>query len=78
MNDNAYFFLMILFPAVWILGLISVLSTKRYKHSNEVGKKPIEPTSAQDMEREFDDDPVINPGYSSLKSNIFHKDRYDD
>ena len=32
---------------------------------------------AEFVEKEFDDDPVINPGYSSLKSNIFHKDRYD-
>jgi hypothetical protein len=78
MSDDVYFLLMILFPVVCILGLIYLLTAKRYKPSNKREKKTIAPTSAQDMEREFDDDPVINPGYSSLKSNIFHKDRYDD
>jgi len=74
MNDNAYLLLMIIFPAVWILGLIYLLSTKRYKLSNKGRKKTMEPTSAQDMDREFDDDPVINPGYSFSKLNFFHKD----
>ncbi len=75
MSDNTYFLIMILFLAIFILGFIYRLLFNRFKSKGD--KNAIEPTSTQDIEKEFDDDPVINPGYSSLNCNVFHKDRYD-
>ena len=78
MNDETYFLIMILFGVLFILGGIYRLLSIRYKPKGEKKKDKAELPSTLDMEREFDDDPIINPGYSSLKSNIFHKDRYGD
>jgi hypothetical protein len=69
---------MILFVALIIFVGIYRLLSNRYKPKDQKKKNKAKPTPEVDMEKEFDDDPVVNPGYSSLKSNIFHKDRYDE
>jgi len=75
MNDASYLIVLFLFGLVFILINIWRASTKRRQQDDE--KDKAEFPSTLDMEKEFDDDPIINPGYSFLKSNIFHKDRND-
>jgi ABC-type transport system involved in Fe-S cluster assembly fused permease/ATPase subunit len=75
MNDASYLIILFLFCIVIILIKIWRTTTKRRQQDDE--KEKAEFPSTLDMEKEFDDDPIINPGYSSLKSNIFHKDRND-
>ena len=75
MNDAAHILMIVFIGVVIILVNIWRVSIKRRRPDDEKDKAEL--PSTLDMEKEFDDDPVINPGYSSLKSNIFHKDRYD-
>ena len=75
MNDAAHILMIVFIGVVIILINIWRASIKRRLQNDEKDKAEL--PSTLDMEKEFDDDPVINPGYSSLKSNIFHKDRYD-
>ena len=75
MNDAEHILTIVFIGVVIILVNIWRASTKRRRQDDEKDKSEL--PSTLDMEKEFDDDPVINPGFSSLKSNIFHKDRYD-
>jgi hypothetical protein len=75
MNDAAHILMIVFIGVVIILVNIWRASIKRRQPDDEKDKAEL--PSTLDMEKEFDDDPIINPGYSSLKSNIFHKDRND-
>ena len=76
MNDAEHILMIVFIGVVIILVNIWRASTKRRRQDDEKDKSEL--PSTLDMEKEFDDDPIINPGYSSLKSNIFHKNRDDD
>jgi hypothetical protein len=66
---------MILFVALFILGGIYRLLSIRYKPKGAKKKDKDNHFTALDMEKEFDDDLITNPAFSSLKINIFHKHR---
>ena len=69
---------MILFGVLFILGGIYRLLSNRYKPMREKKKDKANHFTAKDMEKEIDDDLITNPAFSSLKVNIFHKDRNGD
>jgi hypothetical protein len=69
---------MILFVALFILGGIYRLLSNRYNPTRRKQKNKDIIPSTDDIEKEFDDDPIINPGFSFSKLNFFNKDRNDD
>ena len=71
MNDETYFLIMILFGVLFILGGIYRLLSNRYKPSAKRKKTKINFHLRMDMEKEFDDDPIINPGFLLFKSQYF-------
>ena len=78
MNDETYFLIIILFGVLFILGGIYRLLSIRYKPKSEKKKDKANYFTAKDMEKEIDDDVITNPAFSSLKVNIFHKNRNGD
>ncbi|GAB6908820.1 hypothetical protein DESC_920052 [Desulfosarcina cetonica] len=78
MDDETYFLLLLFFGMLFILVCLYRLLSNRYKPRGEKKNEKIVHSTALDMDKEFDDDVVTNPAFSSLKANIFHKDRYDD
>ena len=91
MGNETYFLVMILFVVIFVFGLIFRLISNRYKpNSNSkkdevlkslgfgVEKSAINKDCYSKFVKKINEDPVTNPGYSSLECNIFHKDRYED
>jgi hypothetical protein len=69
---------MILFGVLFILGVIYRLLFIRYKPKRQKKNDKAELPSAPNIEKELDDDLITNPAFSSLKINIFHKNRNGD
>ena len=75
MSDEKFFLIIIIGALITLAGMFRLMSN-RYKPKEEKKKDEAGHFTALDMEKEFDDDLITNPAFSSLKVNIFHKDRY--
>jgi hypothetical protein len=75
MNDTSYLIIFFLFGVICILINIYRASTRRRLSDEEKKRAKSNQTK---LEEKFDDDIVVNPAFSFLKFNIFHKDQKDE